>query len=386
MNRLDKALNEIQKLIDKYPNEIKYYNILADIYYANKYPDKAFEIYKKILSINPDDPGIHMSFAKYYRAKGDNEKSFSEMQIAFSNPKLDIDTKITIMLSYYRVTESYPGLNDQAYKLLDILIKAHPNEPKAYAIYGDFYTRDKKFKEARDQYYKVIALDSSKYTVWEQLLYIESELKDYKQLEKESEKAVELFPMQPVPYIMNGDANTRLKNYNKAINYLKKGASITENNDELLIQFYSYLGDSYNEIKNYAASDSAYEKALIIKPDNEYVLNNYAYYLCLRGENFIKAEEMAKKAVEIVPDSPSYLDTFGWVLYKTGKLDKAKEMIEKAIEKGGSDNDIILEHYGDILYKSGYLEKAIEFWKKAKENGKGTELLDKKISEGKLYE
>ena len=179
----------------------------------------------------------------------------------------------------------------------------------------------------------------------------------------------------------------RLKKYNDAIKAFKKGAEITVNNNNLfLVQFYSYLGDAYNELKMYPASDSSYAKALEINPTDKLVLNNYAYYLCLRSENMKKAEDMAAKAVGLKPDSPSYLDTYGWILYKTGKLDKAKDMLAKALEKGGADNDIILEHYGDILYKSGYTqEKALEYWKKARLNGKGTELLDKKIANGKLY-
>lgn len=386
INKLDKAVNEIQRLIDKYPKEIKYYNLKADIYLANKLPEKAFEIYQNILKIDASDPNVHLSLAEYYRVKGDNEKSFEELKSAFSNIKLGIDTKIGIMLSYYMVSENYNDLKAQAYTLIDIMIKTHPNEAKVYAMSGDFLSRDKKYKEARDQYHKVISLDSSQYTVWEQLLYLESELKDYKLLDNESSKAIELFPLQPIPYLLNGDANFRLKNFNKAIVAFKNGSKVTVDSDDLLMQFYSYLGDTYNELKNYSSSDSAYDKALSLKPDNEGVLNNYAYFLSVRGDRLEKAEQMASKAVEISPNSPSYLDTYGWVLYKAGKYDKAKEIIEKALEKGGTENDVILEHYGDIMYKTGYTSKAIEYWKKAKDYGKGSELLDKKIAEEKLYE
>jgi tetratricopeptide (TPR) repeat protein len=386
LNKLDKAVNEIQKLIDRYPSETKYYNLKADIYLVNKMPDKAYEIYRKILLIAPDDPNVHLSLAEYYRVKGDNQKSFEELKTAFSNNKLNIDSKISIMLSYYLVTENYNELKDQAYMLAEILVNNHPNEPKAYAVYGDFLFRDKKYKEARDIYHKVISLDSSQYNVWEQLLYLESELKDYNLLKKESNEAIELFPLQPIPYLMNADANFKMKNFNKAIESLKKGSEVAIDNDDLLVQFYSYLGDAYNELKKYNTSDSSYEKALLIKPDDEGVLNNYAYFLSLRNERLGKAEEMAGKAVELKPDIPSYLDTYGWVLYKEGKYDKAKIMIEKAIDKGGSDNDIILEHYGDIMYKTGHIEKAMEYWNKAREAGKGSEMLEKKITEGKLYE
>lgn len=386
INKLDKAQNEIQKLIDKYPKEIKYYNLKADMYLANKQPDKAFPIYQKILDIAPEDPNVHLSLAEYYRLKGDKVKSFNELKTAFGNSKLSIDPKLAIMLSYFSVSENYTELKPQAYELTQILIKTHPNEPKVYILYGDFLERDEKLKEAREQYQKSISLDSSQFSVWEELMKIELTLKDYNQLKKESGKAIELFPLQPVPYFWNGAVDIMLKKFSDALTPLKKGAEITQGNDDLLSEFYSNLGDAYNELKNYKASDSAYEKALTIKPDNDGVLNNYAYFLSLRGEKLKKAEEMAGKAVELSPDSQSYLDTYGWVLYKEDKLDKAKEEIEKALDKGGTKDDVILEHYGDILYKTGHIDKAIEYWKKAKEIGKGTDFLDKKITEGKLFE
>ena len=88
----------------------------------------------------------------------------------------------------------------------------------------------------------------------------------------------------------------------------------------------------------------------------------------------------------IVPNNSSYQDTYGWVLYKLGRFDDAKIWINKAIESGGKANDVIMEHYGDVLYKLGDKENALQFWIKAKEAGKGSEFLDKKVADKKLYE
>jgi len=45
-----------------------------------------------------------------------------------------------------------------------------------------------------------------------------------------------------------------------------------------------------------------------------------------------------------------------------------------------------LEHYGDILYRLNRTAEALQWWKKAKDAGEGSEFLDSKIKEGKLYE
>ncbi len=157
-------------------------------------------------------------------------------------------------------------------------------------------------------------------------------------------------------------------------------------NDELLSEFYMYLGDSYHSLKDTSESDKAYEKSLSIKNDNAYVLNNYAYYLSLRNRDLEKAETMSKKAVTLDPKNSSFQDTYGWVLYKLQRYDDARTWVGKALEDKDSVSAEVMEHYGDILFKLGEAGQALEYWQKAKARGPGSALLDKKIAEKKLYE
>ena len=45
--------------------------------------------------------------------------------------------------------------------------------------------------------------------------------------------------------------------------------------------------------KEYESSDSLFELSLKINPSNPTVLNNYSYYLSLRGVDLEKAKEMS---------------------------------------------------------------------------------------------
>lgn len=386
MGKLDKAIEQVQNLIKMNPLETRYYSILAETYMANNMPDQALETYNKILAMDPNNPYIHIALADFYRKKGNKELFTQELKLGFANVNLDIDTKIQILLTFFSLSEVVPEMKDQAYDLIHELIVAHPKDPKAYSIYGDFLYRDQKLTEARDAFRQVIVLDSSRYAVWEQLLRIEAEKEDYAALASESRRAVELFPEQPGAFLFRGIALYQLKDYKQTIETLKQGVSMVVDNNELEETFYSMLGDSYNQEKEYTKSDEAYQISLQIKPDNAYVLNNYSYFLSLRGENLEKADSMAKKANELVPDNSSYLDTYAWVLYKMNRLTDAEQWMLKALAHEGDKSAVILEHYGDILFKKGDTEKAAEYWKKAKDAGKGSDLLEKKLNEKKLYE
>lgn len=382
----EKGVNEIRKLIKTFPKEPKYYGMLGELYQSNGQNDKAMQAYNDLLKIDSTNAYVHLSLADFYRSQKQNDKAFEEIKIAFRSSELDIDTKIKILLSYYDISEKFPELRGDATELCKILIAVHPNEAKAFAMYGDFLFRDKKNEEARIQYKKAIALDKERYAIWDNLIRIEADLNDLNSLEKDTREAMDLFPNQPVPYFFNGLANVQNKKYKEAIDALTEGKEFVIENKLFLAQFYSLIGDSQNALKNNPASDAAYDKALELEPNNVGVLNNYAYYLSLRKENLEKASSMSKKSNELEPNNNSYQDTYGWILFQQNKYDDAKVWVGKALDNGGRGNGTLLEHYGDILYKLGETENALKYWMDAKKAGGASDLIDKKIADKKLYE
>ncbi len=385
--KTDQAGAEIEKLIKEFPEqETRYLSMLAEMYMQDGKPDKAATYYQQVLTKDPGNPYIHITLSDYYRQKGDIKRSFEELKLGFANPALDIDTKIRVLLSYFTVNEMYTENKADIFELAQILVKTHPKEPKAHSMYGDFLLDDKKYTEAREEFRTVIASDSSRYAVWESLLNAEIQLADYPALEDESGRAISLFPLLPVPYLFKGVALLEKKQLEEAVSSFNTGVKLVSGNNVLLVQFYTYLGDAYNRMKNNRLSDESFEKALKIEPENSYVLNNFAYFLSLRNESLEKAEMMAAKAVKLDPANPADMDTYGWVLYKLGRYDEAAQWVEKAVAATANADSDLLEHLGDIYFKKGNLEKAMANWEKAFKVGKGSELLEKKIKDKKLYE
>ena len=385
--KTDQAAEEIEKLRTQFPEEeTRYLSILAEMYMQAGKPDKAAEYYEQILKTDPQNTYIHITLADYYKQKGDKKRAFDELKIGFANPALDIDTKIRVLLSYFTVSEIYNENKSDVFQLAQILVKTHPDDPKAHSMYGDFLLDDKKYAEARDEYRKVISIDSSRYAVWESLLNTDIQLTDYESLTSEASRAIELFPLLPVPYLFKGVALLEKKQIAESISSFNTGVKLVSGNIPLQLQFYTYLGDAYNRDKNYSLSDESYDKALKLDPENSLVLNNYAYYLSLRNENLDKAETMAAKAVKSDPSNPANMDTYGWVLYKLGRYTEAAEWVEKAVAATPAADPDLLEHLGDIYFKLGNVDKAVETWKNALKAGKGSEFLEKKVKERKLYE
>jgi tetratricopeptide (TPR) repeat protein len=385
-NDTKNAIAEIEKLSAAFPWEARYHAILAELYMKYGPKEKALEQYQKILQIEPSDPYIRISLAEYYKDASENEKAFEELLLAFANPELDIETKVQIMVLWFEGETFTDDLNKKAERIAEIFQQVHPSSPRGFQLMADVFMRNKDFENARTNFLAALNLDKGVYLVWESLLFTDIQLEDFESLGKHAQEAMLLFPEQPLTYLFDGIAKFQLKDYAGALKSYETGRKFVVGNDRLLAEFFSNIGDTQHSLGNHPASDASYDKALAINPVNNLVLNNYAYYLSLRGENLEKALKMSEKAIELEPENPSYLDTYAWILYKMGDYEKALIWIEKSIQFAEPANGTLLEHYGDILYKLGRKAEASEQWKKARTAGETSDLIDKKIKDGVLYE
>lgn len=385
-NNYKAALTELEKLSHVLPGETKYHAMLAEMYMQHGPKEKALEHYKKILETDPSDPYIHISLAEYYREVGQEEEAFNSLLKAFENPKLDVETKVQVMVLWFDKKLFSEELNQQAEEIGNMFAKIHPDSPRGYQLLADVHMRRDEFEKARDNFLKAVELDANNYLVWESLLFTDIQLLDFDALVTHAQETILLFPEQPLAYYFRGIALARKNEASEALAVLERGRKFVVGNDKLLGEFFSTIGEVQHQLGNHAASDDAYNKALIINPANSIVLNNYAYYLSLRSENLEKALEMSAQSIEYDPGNASNLDTYAWVLYKMNDFENALEWIKKAVEASETVSGTLWEHYGDILFKLGNKTEAVEKWKQAADAGEASEFIDAKIKDGKLYE
>ncbi|WP_240773292.1 tetratricopeptide repeat protein [Pontibacter sp. SGAir0037] len=378
-----KAIAEGEKLIATNPTEIRYFLAQAELYNASQKPDIAIETLQRALRLDPNNPFAHLMLSDLNRQKGNKAESERQAKLAFSSSELEIDTKVRILVDFIRQLPN-PEVEKVALDLVNLTIKAHPEEAKAYAVAGDLQAIAGKKEQARNNYLKAVKLDDSHFKIWQQIVLLDAELAQSDSLIKHSEQALELFPNQAVFWFYNGTGYLIEQNFDKAVKSLEYGKRLSASEPELVMQFNMQLGDGYNSLKNFKKSDEAYEAVLAQDADNEHVLNNYSYFLSLRNEKLGKAKEMADRLVRKHPNNPTYLDTYAWVLYKLEDYEGALKHLEEAIAL--SDDATIVEHYGDVLFKIGKKDDAVRQWQKAKIKGEASAYIDKKIKEKKLYE
>ena len=383
-NKLDLALAEGEKLMAANPGQPRYVLAQAEMYAANNRVPDAVRLAQQALKLDPGSAPAHLLLADAYRQQKQVDASEKELRLAFDSPGLDIDNAVRILANYLKQLPN-PALNQLALDLATATVRNHPKEAKAYAVAGDVQTLTEHKREARNSYLKALRYDNSRFQVWQQVVLLDAELGQTDSLLAHSNRALELFPNQAPLWFFNGAGLLMKKQPQRAVAALEHGRKLAADTPELLAQFDSQLGDAYHALKDYEKSDAAYDAALAIDASNWSVLNNYSYYLALRGQKLDKAKEMAGRVVKQFPASDTYLDTYAWVLYKLKDYAGARTALETALKT--TKDASVIEHYGDVLYQLGDKEKALAAWQRARTAGPGaSEFLDRKIRDHKLYE
>lgn len=389
--KIDESIAEGEKLLSAYPDEENYVLGFAETLSQNNQGIRAIAYLEKFIEGHLDAGNAKMLLAGLYRDNGQEQKAREFIQRVFEDPSVDVSSKIVMLGTYTNALQQQKEKkiedNDTRAFAKALFVKlntAHPNEPNVHIIGGDLYLILDKNQEALDEYLKAIQLGSTSFEAWQNLLFLESQLNQFDSLIFHSEQGLELFPNQSMLHYFNGYGHMRKKKYREATSSLEQAKKLSTGNPGLVSEINSLLGDAYNGIKEYEKSNAAYDESLTFNPNNDFVLNNYSYYLALRKEHLEKAEKMSTQLVKNNPKNTAYLDTHAWVLFMREKYKEARKYIEKAIEVGAV-SATHYEHYGDILFQLGDIDDAVKQWQKAKSMDTGNELIDKKIANKRLY-
>ncbi len=382
MDKKERAFEEIQSVIEKNPDNIRYKFLMGDLYLQDNQADKALDYYRQAKQIDPDEPSLILSMVNYYEKTNNKTAAVEELQKAITSSKMEVETKLQLLARYITLLRQSQQDIKTANPFFQSMFEQHPNNTRINMMYGDVLLLQEDKKGAMEQFEIYTRDNPADPAGYEQMLRIV--LPDTLALDKVVEIAlagIKHVPTAPQFYFYLGLAKFQQKKYREALSIYEQGLANAEFQSPVIeSDFYGQIGDIHHFLKNNDTAFENYEKALKLNPQNLPVLNNYSYYLSLERRNLDKAEQMSGITIKAEPTNPTYLDTYGWILFEQGAYTMAKIYIEKAIEYGKDDLSAeVLEHYGDVLAVTGEKEKAVEQWKKAKELGRGSKTLNRKI-------
>lgn len=294
-----KGLAVIDDLLKKDQNDIYVLTKKAMVYRLMNNPEKASETYKSILKIDPQNPvaSSYIHIRKKFQQK--EEDYVKDLLPVLNNPKVSIDEKIKMLLPFVERVSKGSELTKELSNASSIVLKQYPLDAKANALYADILYNSGEIKESIP-YYKASLKDSKKnFEIWKQLMTIYSFLKEWKNLAKLSEDAIDYYPNQVYGYYNAGKAYLNLGKTKKGLDYLDEALlyssnNPTFNNEIILLQVHGYI------LKNKSSKAST----LLENLNDEFKLS-HPYYWELKGDiekennDIKKAKEYWEKSLKL---------------------------------------------------------------------------------------
>ena len=168
-------------------------------------------------------------------------------------------------------------------------------------------------------------------------------------------------------YYYQGIAYYQNSQLDEALDAFQNGIGvITQQSDPAIVSdFYAVMGDIMHQKGMDREAYAAYDSCLQWKDDNIACLNNYAYYLSIKGEQLDKAEQMSYRTIKAEPKNATYLDTYAWILFMQKRYSEARIYIDQTLQNDSDTSAVLLEHAGDIYYHVGDTDKALVFWQQS---------------------
>jgi tetratricopeptide (TPR) repeat protein len=373
------AIDGLLEAKKKYPNEPTIIANLVDYYIQKKQYDSGMKMLEELVNADPENGLALYMLGDMQMQIGQEQTGLKNLKQAVKKEGASLDQKMEILISIQNFKTSDPDMES----LVDYMVIRYPKEAKAYSIRGDYFFKANKLEEATKSYKKAVEFNPNLFPIWNQILVLEYQNQWFDSLNVDSDKCIELFPVQPIPYFFSGVAKNQKKQYNEAIIKLKESLDLLLNDAALEAEIYGQIGEANFGLKDLENGKIFYEKAIERQPTSLILKNNYAYRLALQTNELEKAEKLIDEVLLTTSNQARFLDTKGWILFLKGKYLAAQDYFNQALAIAPNDK-VIVEHFGDCAIKLGQKDRALEYWLKAKEL-KSTNLnLDKKI-QNKVY-
>jgi tetratricopeptide (TPR) repeat protein len=369
--RMEQNWEGALKYLVNFDNEqqsAKIETIIADMY-SDRFRDTlAISYYNKALAAEPQYAPAMYGRAEVYRMKGDYTQFFKDIHPFFANKQIDPQMKGEYLKQLFQTPNFIQRFKPQVDTIVLNLENAHPTDSTTLFLVAAYYSQggdQKKCLEILKRNYDLYPQNPDAMFQYVSYIY---HIKEWDFLKQEATKALESYPGNTDLLQLIGISQFQTKNIEEAIKTYKQleAVSLATKDTITILSTYALLGDLYAEIKNKPQAYASYKKALKIDPNNNPVLNNYAYYLSLEGKKLKQAYEMSMKTINTEPDNPTYLDTFGWILFLMDKPIEAKSQFKHAMLYGGKESAAILDHYAEVLYKLKEYDLAFIYWEQAK--------------------
>ncbi|WP_296382407.1 tetratricopeptide repeat protein [Winogradskyella sp.] len=259
----DDRIENLEQRIANNPNNED--NHLKLIYRYSQTGDRknAYKAAKNLLKAKPDSKFVHLALYKFYLQDNKVNDAINSVKIALSSTDINADAKAKVLKDFVAFVAKNPKYESD---LIDITTLVDDNkDAQTHSDLGQYYLKAGDKVKALSNFKEALKQDPNDFKLIKDVLLLQLDIKDYKAVINDSEHALELYPAQPILYLVNAVANNNSEKYKRAINSLEMGLDFLIDNPNMEADFYSQLSIAYKALNNISKSEAFAKKAQALK-------------------------------------------------------------------------------------------------------------------------
>ncbi|SDG73799.1 Tetratricopeptide repeat-containing protein [Winogradskyella thalassocola] len=261
-NADDRIENLEQRIANNPSNED---NHLKLIYRYSQTGDQknAYKAAQNLLKVKPDSKFVHLALYKFYLQDNKVDDAIGSVKTVLTSPEINADAKAKVLKDFVAFVAKNPEYETD---LIDITSLIDGNkDAQTHSDLGQYYLKAGDKAKALSNFKEALKQSPNDFKLIKDVLLLQLDLKDYNAVVTDSERALELYPAQPILYLVNAVANNNLGAPKKAIDNLEMGLDFLIDNPSMEADFYSELSIAYKTLNNISKSETFAKKAKALK-------------------------------------------------------------------------------------------------------------------------
>jgi len=242
-------ISRLEKSIKNKPKEEQNYLNLIYLYSKDNQKDKAYETAKQLLKKKPKSELVHLALYKFYLNDNKIEKAINSMKIALKSDKIDIESKYKVINDFLLFIDKNPQYESQLKEIIDLL-SSGDNNAKVLTELGHYYYKKNQKELALNFYERGIKSNVNDFGLLKRILLLQLDSKRYEKAEVGSKLALEMYPAQPIFYLINGVSLVNTEKSQEAIDILMLGIDYIIDDSKMESDFYQQISEAYQKLGN----------------------------------------------------------------------------------------------------------------------------------------
>jgi len=257
--RDEERIENLEGRVKANPKDEEIYLRLIYRYSETGNTRKAFEAAKNLLEVHPESKLVHLALYKFYLDHDEIQSAIESMKTALTASEINPESKAKVFHDFVNFVGKHPEYEKDLVEITTLV--GDEKNSKTLVELGQYYLQLNDKPTALQHLEKALQQEPNNFAIIKDVLLIQLDLDMDEKAATKSGEALELFPAQPILYLINGVANNKLNQPKKAIEKLEAGLDYIIEDLKMESDFYIQLSMAYKLSNNISKSQAFSKKA-----------------------------------------------------------------------------------------------------------------------------